>query len=173
MKKFLACSAVFAVLLLGCGDDSSTPSQATSGNASNIRSSCEFDESFLEEAASVGMSLKKMVYDDSASEHKPERYFTFEERGDSVQVSVSGLVDACNRLIRDIDVRIESDTLYATMKYDPNAETDCLCFWVDLSFMVAEKFIDDSVKTLVIGEEIFERHYKIELINHKQPQNFI
>ena len=142
--------AVAAFMFIACSGDSST--ESITNKASSIRSSCKFDDSWFEEA-NAAKSLKKMVYSESAAEREPERSFYVEDLGDSVLVSLTGLVDACNRIVRDIEVRMEGDTLYATLDYDPNGGTDCICFWVDMSFTVAKKF--EKAKTLVIGKEIF------------------
>lgn len=164
MKNKILAFAVLFFFLAACSDDSSVSTQ-NSGGASNIRSSCKFDESVLEDvAANAGVALKKMVYDDSLGRRGPERFFFVETAGDSAVISLTGLADACNRLIRKIDVRLESDTLFATLKYDEHGETDCLCFWVDMSFTVNKKFLGDSVKTLVIGNEIFTRVYQREAL---------
>ena len=137
-------------MFAACSDDPLT--ESITNKASSIRSSCKFDDSWFEEA-NAAKSLKKMVYSESAAEREPERSFYVEDQGDSVLVSLTGLVDACNRIVRDIEVRMEGDTLYATLDYDPNGGTDCICFWVDMSFTVAKKF--EKAKTLVIGKEIF------------------
>ena len=150
MKKFFLWFVAAAFMLAACSDDSST--ESITNKASSIRSSCKFDDSWFEEA-NAAKSLKKMVYSESAAEREPERSFYVEDLGDSVLVSLTGLVDACNRIVRDIEVRMEGDTLYATLDYDPNGGTDCICFWVDMSFTVAKKF--EKAKTLVIGKEIF------------------
>ena len=131
MKNKFLWLAVAAFMFIACSDDSST--ESITNKASSIRSSCKFDDSWFEDA-NAAMSLKKMVYSESA-------------------VSLTGLVDACNRIVRGIEVRMEGDTLYATLDYDPNGGTDCICFWVDMSFTVAKKF--EKAKTLVIGKEIF------------------
>ena len=150
MKNKFLWLAVAAFMFIACSDDSST--ESITNKASSIRSSCKFDDSWFEDA-NAAMSLKKMVYSESADEREPERSFYVEDLGDSVLVSLSGLVDACNRIVRNIEVRMEGDTLYATLDYDPNGGTDCICFWVDMSFTVAKKF--EKAKTLVIGKEIF------------------
>ena len=79
-----------------------------------------------------------------------------------MEVSVTGLVSACNKVIKGVDVRVEGDTLYATVNYMPDTETLCMCTWVDLSFTVDKGLLGDSVKTLVIGEEVFTRQEKTE-----------
>ena len=142
--------AVAAFMFIACSGDSST--ESITNKASSIRSSCKFDDSWFEDANET-KSLKKMVYSESADEREPERSFYVEDLGDSVLVSLTGLVDACNRIVRNIEVRMEGDTLYATLDYDPNGGTDCICFGVDMSFTVAKKF--EKAKTLVIGKEIF------------------
>ena len=150
MKNKFLWLAVAAFMFIACSDDSST--ESITNKASSIRSSCKFDDSWFEEAsANGGFALKKMVYEEL--EREPERSFYVVDQGDSVLFSVTGLVDACNRIVRGIEVRMEGDTLYATLDYDPNGGTDCICFWVDMSFTVAKKF--EKAKTLVIGKEIF------------------
>lgn len=150
MKNIFLWLAAVAFMLAACSDDSSP--QLITNKASSIRSSCKFDDSWFEDASEAS-SLKKMAYSESADERVPERYFYLEDHGDSLLVSLTGLVDACNRWVRDIDVRMEGDTLYATLNYDPDVGTNCICFWVDMSFAVAKKF--EKAKTLVIGNEIF------------------
>ena len=149
MNKFLWLAAL-AFMFVACSDDSST--ESITNKASSIKSSCKFDDSWFG-VANEAKSLKKMVYSESGDEREPERSFYVEDLGDSVLVSLTGLVDACNRIVRNIEVRMEGDTLYATLDYDPNGGTDCICFWVDMSFTVAKKF--EKAKTLVIGKEIF------------------
>lgn len=133
----------------------------SSGTAIFKGSSCEFDESLLERAA-AGKSLKKTGSEEKFGENAQERVFYVEDAGSSVEVSVKGLVSACNKVIKGVDVRVEGDTLYATVDYRPDAETLCLCTWVDLAFTVDKELLDDSVKTLVIGEEVFVRQEKTE-----------
>ena len=149
MNKFLWLASL-AFMFVACSDDSST--ESITNKASSIKSSCKFDDSWFGDA-NEAKSLKKMVYSESGDEREPERSFYVEDLGDSVLVSLTGLVDACNRIVRNIEVRMEGDTLYATLDYDPNGGTDCICFWVDMSFTVAKKF--EKAKTLVIGKEIF------------------
>lgn len=153
MNKFLWLAAL-AFMFAACSDDSST--ESITNKASSIKSSCKFDDSWFGDA-NEAKSLKKMVYSESGDEREPDRSFHVEDLGDSVLVSLTGLVDACNRIVRNIEVRMEGDTLYATLDYDPNGGTDCICFWVDMSFTVDKGLLDDSVKTLVIGEEVFTR----------------
>lgn len=136
-------------------------SAATSGTAIFKGSSCEFDESLLERAA-AGKSLKKTGSEEKFGENAQERVFYVEESESSVEVSVTGLVSACNKVIKGVDVRVEGDTLYATVNYMPDTETLCMCTWVDLSFTVDKELLGDSVKTLVIGEEVFTRQEKTE-----------
>ncbi len=149
MNKFLWLAAL-AFMFAACSDDSST--ESITNKASSIKSSCKFDDSWFGDA-NEAKSLKKMVYSESGDDREPDRSFHVEDLGDSVLVSLTGLVDACNRIVRNIEVRMEGDTLYATLDYDPNGGTDCICFWVDMSFTVAKKF--EKAKTLVIGKEIF------------------
>ena len=136
-------------------------SAATSGTAIFKGSSCEFDESLLERAA-AGKSLKKTGSEEKFGENAQERVFYVEESESSVEVSVTGLVSACNKVIKGVDVRVEGDTLYATVGFMPDAETLCMCTWVDLSFTVDKGLLGDSVKTLVIGGEVFTRQEKTE-----------
>ena len=157
MKNKFLWLAVAAFMFIACSDDSST--ESITNKASSIRSSCKFDDSWFEDA-NAAMSLKKMVYSESADEREPERSFYVEDLGDSVLVSLSGLVDACNRIVRGIEVRMEGDTLYATLDYDPNGGTDCICFWVDMSFTAAKKY--GSAKTIIIGDEVFPYREKAE-----------
>ena len=157
MKNKFLWLAVAAFMFIACSDDSST--ESITNKASSIRSSCKFDDSWFEDA-NAAMSLKKMVYSESADEREPERYFYVEDQGDSVLVSLTGLVDACNRIVRGIEVRMEGDTLYATLDYDPNGGTDCICFWVDMSFTAAKKY--GSAKTIIIGDEVFPYREKAE-----------
>ena len=157
MKNKFLWLAVAAFMFIACSDDSST--ESITNKASSIRSSCKFDDSWFEDA-NAAMSLKKMVYSESADEREPERSFYVEDLGDSVLVSLSGLVDACNMIVRNIEVRMEGDTLYATLDYDPNGGTDCICFWVDMSFTAAKKY--GSAKTIIIGDEVFPYREKAE-----------
>ena len=157
MKNKFLWLAVAAFMFIACSDDSST--ESITNKASSIRSSCKFDDSWFEDA-NAAMSLKKMVYSESADEREPERSFYVEDLGDSVLVSLTGLVDACNRIVRGIEVRMEGDTLYATLDYDPNGGTDCICFWVDMSFTAAKKY--GSAKTIIIGDEVFPYREKAE-----------
>ena len=129
-------------------------SVATEGMAVFKGSSCQFDESTFEKSV-AGKSLKKTTSEDKYGEGGPERNFYVEDAGNSAQVFVSGLVSACNKVIRGVEVRIQGDTLFATVNYRPDTETLCLCSWVDMSFTVEKGLLDDSVKTLVIGEEVF------------------
>lgn len=157
MKNKFLWLAVAAFMFIACSDDSST--ESITNKASSIRSSCKFDDSWFEEAsANGGFALKKMVYEEL--EREPERSFYVEDLGDSVLVSLTGLVDACNRIVRGIEVRMEGDTLYATLDYDPNGGTDCICFWVDMSFTAAKKY--GSAKTIIIGDEVFPYREKAE-----------
>ena len=133
----------------------------SSGTAIFKGSSCEFDETLLERAG-AGKSLKKTSSEEKFGEKAQNRTFYVEESESSVEVSVTGLVSACNKVIKGVDVRVEGDTLYATVNYMPDAETLCMCTWVDLSFTVDKGLLGDSVKTLVIGEEVFTRQEKTE-----------
>jgi hypothetical protein len=150
MKNKFLWNVAVALVLAACSDDSST--ESITNKASSIKSSCKFDDSWFGDA-NEAKSLKKMVYSESGDEREPERSFYVEDLGDSVLVSLTGLVDACNKMVRDIEVRMEGDTLYATLNYVPDVGAKCLCFWVDMSFTVAKKF--EKAKTLVIGKEIF------------------
>ena len=136
-------------------------SEATSGTAIFKGSSCEFDETLLN-LAGAAKSLKKTGSEEKFGEKAPGRAFYVEESESSVEVSVTGLVSACNKVIKGVDVRVEGDTLYATVGYMPDTETLCMCTWVDLSFTVDKGLLGDSVKTLVIGEEVFTRQEKTE-----------
>lgn len=136
-------------------------SEATSGTAIFKGSSCEFDETLLN-LAGAAKSLKKTGSEEKFGEKAPGRAFYVEESESSVEVSVTGLVSACNKVIKGVDVRVEGDTLYATVGYMPDTETLCMCTWVDLSFTVDKELLGDSVKTLVIGEEVFTRQEKTE-----------
>lgn len=129
-------------------------SEASEGKGVFKGSSCQFDETLFENAV-TGKSLKKTASEDKYGEGGPERSFYVEDAGNSEQVFVSGLVSACNKVIRGVDVRVQGDTLFATVNYRPDTETLCLCSWVDMSFTVEKGLLDDSVKTLVIGEEVF------------------
>ena len=157
MKNAFLWLVATAFMFAACSDDPLT--ESITNKASSIRSSCKFDDSWFEDA-NAAMSLKKMVYSESADEREPERSFYVEDLGDSVLVSLSGLVDACNRIVRNIEVRMEGDTLYATLDYDPNGGTDCICFWVDMSFTAAKKY--GSAKTIIIGDEVFPYREKAE-----------
>ena len=157
MKNAFLWLVATAFMFAACSDDPST--ESITNKASSIRSSCKFDDSWFEDA-NAAMSLKKMVYSESADEREPERSFYVEDLGDSVLVSLTGLVDACNRIVRGIEVRMEGDTLYATLDYDPNGGTDCICFWVDMSFTAAKKY--GSAKTIIIGDEVFPYREKAE-----------
>ena len=128
---------------------------ATEGKAVFKGSSCEFDESQFENAV-AGKALKKTTSEDKYGEGGPERSFYVEEVGNSAQVFVTGLVSGCQKTVDDIDVKVLGDTLYATF-YFRDYPTYCMCSWVDLSFTVDKGLLDDSVKTLVIGEEVFTR----------------
>ena len=126
----------------------------SSGTAIFKGSSCEFDETLLN-LAGAAKSLKKTGSEEKFGEKAPGRAFYVEDAGSSVEVFVTGLVSACNKVIKGVDVRVEGDTLYATIKYMPDAETLCMCTWVDLSFTVDKELLGDSVKTLVIDDEVF------------------
>ena len=161
MENKILFFAAAALLFTACSDDSSV--QSTTDKTSNVRSSCKFDESWLEEtSANGGFALKKMVYDESTDERGLERSFYVEDFGDSVTFAVTGIVDACNKLVHNIDMRMEGDTLYATLNYDSGAETKCICSWVDMSFTAAKKY--ESAKTLVIGDEVFLRRERAETV---------
>ena len=167
MKKFFLWFVAAAFMLAACSDDSST--ESITNKASSIRSSCKFDDSWFEEA-NAAKSLKKMVYSEPADEREPERYFYVEDLGDSVLVSLTGLVDACNKLVRDIEVRVGGDTLHATLHYEPGVGSNCICSWVDMSFTVDKGLLDDPVKTLVIGEEVFARQEKTEMVEESSEE---
>ena len=159
MKQKFFVFAVAAFMLAACSDDSSI--QSSTDKTSKVSTSCKFDDSWFEEAsANGGFALKKMVYEESAGEREPERSFYVVDQGDSVLFSVTGIVDACNKIVRDIGMRMEGDTLYATLDYDPNGGTDCICFWVDMSFTAAKKY--GSAKTIIIGDEVFPYREKAE-----------
>lgn len=146
------------------GDSSATAAQDdftvdvsgtdSTGKAVFKGSSCKFDESMFEDAV-TGKSLKKTASEEKYSEGGLERSFYVEDAGNSVQVFVTGFVSACNKVIRGVDVYVQGDTLFATVNYRPDTETMCLCSWVDMSFTVDKALLDDSVKTLVMGEEVF------------------
>lgn len=158
-NKFLFFAAA-ALLFAACSDDSSI--QSSTDKTSKVSTSCKFDDSWLEEAsANGGFALKKMAYEES--EREPERSFYVVNQGDSAIFSVTGIVEACNKMVRDIGMRMEGDTLYATLNYEPDVATDCLCFWVDMSFTAAKKY--GSAKTLVIGNEVFPLHELSETTN--------
>lgn len=157
MKNAFLWLVATAFMFAACSDDPST--ESITNKASSIKSSCKFDDSWFEEAsANGGFALKKMVYEES--EREPERSFYVVDQGDSVLFSVTGIVDACNKIVRDIGMRMEGDTLYATLDYDPNGGTDCICFWVDMSFTAAKKY--GSAKTIIIGDEVFPYREKAE-----------
>lgn len=128
-------------------------SVASEGKAVFKGSSCQFDESTFEKSV-ADKSLKKTTSEEKYGEGGG-RSFYVEDAGNSAQVFVTGLVSACNKVIRGVDVRVQGDTLFATVNYRPDTETLCLCSWVDMSFTVDKGLLDDSVKTLVIGEEVF------------------
>ena len=162
MKQNLLLFAAAAFMFAACSDDSSI--QSSTDKTSKVSTSCKFDDSWLEEAsANGGFALKKMVYEESAGEREPERSFYVVDQGDSVLFSVTGIVEACNKMVRDIGMRMEGDTLYATLNYEPDVTANCLCFWVDMSFTAAKKY--GSAKTLVIGNEVFPLHELSETTN--------
>lgn len=116
-------------------------------------SSCQADESQFENAV-AGKALKKTTSEDKYGEGGLERSFYVEDAGNSDQVFVSGLVSGCQKTVTDIDVKVQGDTLYASVDFK-DYPTYCICSWVDMSFTVEKGLLDDSVKTLVIGEEVF------------------
>ena len=136
------------------GDVTGTDLTATEGKGFFKGSSCQADESLFENAF-AGKALKKTASEEKYSEGGLERSFYVEDAGNSVQVFVTGFVSACNKVIRGVDVYVQGDTLFATVNYRPDTETLCLCSWVDMSFTVDKALLDDSVKTLVMGEEVF------------------
>lgn len=157
MKQKLLFFAAAVLLFAACSDDSSI--QSSTDKTSKVTTSCKFDDSWFEEAsANGGFALKKMAYEES--ERELERSFYVVDQEDSVLFVVTGVVDACNRLIRDIGMRMEGDTLYATLNYEPDVGTNCLCFWVDMSFTAAKKY--GSAKTIIIGDEVFPYREKAE-----------
>ena len=135
------------------GDVTGTDLTATEGKGVFKGSSCQADESLFEDAF-AGKSLKKTSSEDKYGEGEPERSFYVEDAGNSDQVFVSGLVSGCQKTVRDIDLKVQGDTLYATVDFK-DYPTYCICSWVDMSFTVDKGLLDDSVKTLVIGEEVF------------------
>lgn len=185
--KFLALAAS-VMFLFACSDDASTQANGTStqgnessaqtpemGHGSSVHSSCRVDESFFEHIESKKRSvLKKEPFDDidvstdyedpgdaAALEWQPDRNFTLEENGDSVLVSIDGVVAACNKVVRRIDFRQGGDTLYVTPVYAPDVETTCLCTGAGLSFMVAQEYA--GIRTVVIGDEVFPFREPIRL----------
>ena len=128
-------------------------SEASEGKGFFKGSSCQADESLFENAF-AGKALKKTTTEDKYGEGGPERSFYVEDAGNSDQVFVSGLVSGCQKTVTDIDVKVQGDTLYATVDFK-DYPTYCICSWVDMSFTVDKELLDDSVKTLVIGEEVF------------------
>ena len=181
-NKFLALAAS-AMFLFACSDDASTQANgaSTQGNessaqsgensgngkrpsetqASSVYSSCKADESFFEYLDNMDKSvLEKSAPDDTDDSEdiavldwEPDRYFKLEVNEDSVLVEIEGVVEACNKVIESVDLRLGGDTLYTTLVYRTDVETNCFCTGAGVSFKVAQEYAD--IKTIVIGDEVF------------------
>ena len=176
MKNKLLAIAASAMFFFACSDDASTQANGSSAqnnesqslvsemeHGSSVHSSCHFDESYFDYVENMKKgALKKEASDDTAArEWQPDRNFTLEENGDSVLVSIDGVVAACNKVVRRIDFRQGGDTLYVPPVYAPDVETTCLCTGAGLSFMVAQEYA--GIRTVVIGDEVFPFREPIRL----------
>ena len=148
MKKILACSVVLSLLLVACGDDTSStgPDQQSAGDISSVTESSSSigtgvsSISTLDSNRNVSMSFKgcyESSYNQSAllkegeTDEMPKAYLY--ENGGKYQLMIPKIHDYCGFEKVMMDVGRSGDTL--TLDVKAMIPTECLCtsdHWFDI-----------------------------------------